>query len=195
MTLKTTLLAVAAALIVGVCAGVALAWQASNPTPAKWAMTSAPSVRLRDGALLAERRYDPEAKPKQALPAGSKAERILSAVVMPRTSGPGQEGGEAPAGVTVDLTLTQEKDGSRRAAWSSPDGTVIKGTDTWVIPPAEPRITRNQILGAYNPFTKDGVAAYTRRLGSIGPVTFRLGPVAVWQDKKLGAYALLTAEW
>ena len=195
MTLKTTLLAVAAALLVGACGGAALAWRVATPKPAKWAMTSAPSVRLREGGLLAERRYDPEAKPKQALPAGSKAERILSAVVMPRTSGPGQEGREAPAGVTVDLTLTQEKDGSRRAAWSSPDGTVIKGTDTWVIPPAEPRITRNQILGAYNPFTKDGVAAYTRRLGSIGPVTFRAGPMVVYQNREHGEYVVLTAEW
>ena len=195
MTLKTTLLAVAAALIVGVCAGVALVWQAANPKPAKWAMTSAPSVRLRDGALLAERRYDPEAKPKQALPAGSRAERLLSAVVMPRTSGPGPEGKEAPAGVTVDLTLTQEKDGSRRAAWSSPDGTVIEGTDTWVIPPAEPRIVKHQVLTAYNPFNKDGVLAYTHRIGSIGPVTFRAGPMVVYQNREHGEYVVLTAEW
>lgn len=195
MTLKTTLLAVAAALIVGACGGAALTWKMATPKPATWAMTSAPSVRLRDGALIAERRYDPEAKPKQALPAGSKAERILSAVVMPRTSGPGQEGREAPAGVTVDLTLTQEKDGSRRAAWSSPDGTVIEGTDTWVIPPAEPRMVKHQVLAAYNWSTKDAAVGYTHRLGAIGPVTFRAGGLLVYQDRKPGAYALMTAEW
>jgi len=182
------------ALIAGLL-GYGLGWQTGQPKPAKWAMTSAPSIRLRDGSLVAERRYDPEAKPKQALPAGSKPGRILSAVVTPRTSGPSPEGEAAPAGVTVDLTLTKEKDGSSRAVWSSPDGTVTSGDDTWVIPPAEPRIVKHQVLTAYNPFTKDGAVGYTHRLGSIGPVTFRAGGLAVYQDKKPGGYLLLTGEW
>lgn len=54
-----------------------------------------------------------------------------------------------------------------------------------------PRDSKNAFLAGYNPVTKDALVGYTRQL--IGPV--EVGGMAVWQDRKPGAYALLIVRW
>lgn len=193
MALKTTVIAVAVALIVGACAGVAVTWKLTHPDPTKWPVNAAPSVRLRDGALVAERRIDTEAKPKQVLPAGSKAARVMTVTALPRINGADPQGKDAPAAVTLDLTLTDDN----RAVWSSPDPnwTVGTATDTWVRPPVVPHQTRNTLLISYNWITKDATAGYAHHLFSIGPVKVEVGGIAIWQDRKLGLNALAAGRW
>jgi hypothetical protein len=193
MTLRGATTLVAIALAGAFVAGLVLGRKMANPRMKSWPMSSAPSVRLRDGALVAERRLDPEAQPRQALPSGSKAHRLLSVVVMPRTSGSNQPAEGSPVagkGVRVDVTLTD----NNRAVVSSSDGEVVTATDVFVTPPRTERTTHT-LITAYNPVTRDAVLAYSQRWFSLGPVTFEAGALVAYQDRKPGAYALLIARW
>lgn len=118
----------AAVLIAAVAGGMALGWRMNRPAPGK-IDPPAPEIKQADGSLVLERKLDPQAQPKQQLPSGARAERVVSVAVMPRTSGPAHVGKEAPRPVTVDLTLARLKDGTQRVIASSPDGEVVGGVD------------------------------------------------------------------
>ena len=87
----------------------------------------APAVadRQADGSLALERKPG-KVRPKQAIPKGGKAERVVSVDVQPDRA-------DCPV-CTVDLTLVRMPDETRRVIASSPTGTVLGGLDVPIAP-------------------------------------------------------------
>jgi hypothetical protein len=107
--------------------------------------TYKPAVRQADGSLILERKPNPDAKPKQIIPKEAKIERIVSVEV--ETLTPTNR-------ISVDLTLVSLPDGSKRVIASSPDGTIVGGTDIPVGPVLKLPDLRWAAGGCYSPSQK-----------------------------------------
>ncbi len=88
--------------------------------------TAEPEQRQADGSLALGRAPDANAKPKNQIPTGGKAERTIRVDVQPPRA-------DCPI-CTVDLTLVRMPDDTRRVVASSPTGTVIGGLDVPILP-------------------------------------------------------------
>ena len=176
-TIVVGALAAAAAGLVGV------GYRLGRPTPGK-PESAAPEVKQIDDSVVAQRAAtSPTARPKQVLPPGAKAERIVQVVVRPRTaatSGAAQPGKDCPASasgqMTIDLTLARMPDKSRRVIASSPDGEILNALDIPVEEPAQVEVPKWEVqaLAGYDLARKRPVygASVSRRLG---PFTLRAG--------------------
>lgn len=162
--------------------GLALGWHLYRPEVK--AETYAPEKRLRDGALVLEKKPGAKAEadaiaPPPKLPAG-KPERTVVVTVKPKPKPlppaqpalPGQDGfcpvpreQECPP-VRVRLDLVKLADDTRRVVASSPDGEIVGGLDV----PLAPIVTARQPLWAA------GVTmTHDRRFG--GFIDRDMGPV------------------
>lgn len=126
------------ALTIAAC-GAAIGWWWAQPDRAT--ETPSPAQRQADGSLILERRPDPHARPKQAIPRDVKVARVAQVTVQP--DAPAPAAGKPCPPVTVDLSLVREPAGAHRVLASSPDGQVVGGIDIPVapilIPPPEKR--------------------------------------------------------
>ena len=132
--------AVGYGLILAVALGaVAAGYYLGRPAPV--VEKPAPAVVQEDGSIIVERAPDAEAKPKQAIPKGSKVERTGEFTAL--GAGLKIDGVLRPCPpVTIDTTLIRNPDGSKRVIVSSPDGTITKAIDIPVetaAPPPEPK--------------------------------------------------------
>lgn len=128
-----------------------LAWDKWGNKPAVVAEQPAPAVRQPDGSLVSEKRIDPEAKPKQMLPKGSKPVRVGHVVVQPKD--------EKAAPVSYDWTLAKNKDGTQSMLTSSKDGTVTDAVD--IVVEADAARKRGWSVGAAG--TSNGYAVWMGR--------------------------------
>lgn len=91
--------------------------------------TAIPAERQADGSLIAERAPSAAPKPAHAIPKGGKVERSIRVEVQ-ATGRP-----DCPV-CTVDLSLVELPDATRRIVASSPTGEVINALDV-------PRVSSN----------------------------------------------------
>jgi hypothetical protein len=97
------------------------------------AIVQAPTKDAPNGAVVAERKADPAAKPKQVVPRGSHVERVISADITPDAQQRTADGLAAPCPKThIDATVVRDADGAGRVMISSPDGVTSNATDTVV---------------------------------------------------------------
>lgn len=99
--------------------------------PAKVIETAAPAETQADGSKMLERApTTPKAKPKQAMPKGTRVERIGSVTAQGITPDEIKACTSVPCPpVTIDTSLVRMPDGSKRVIVSSADGTILKGVD------------------------------------------------------------------
>ena len=128
MTTRDRIMLVAIVLVLGIVGGLGY-WLGRPPAPV--IETAAPAERQDDGSLIAERRPDAKAKPKQSVPKGGKVERTGSVTVTPPTPEANLRlPGAVPCPpVTVDTSLVRLPDGSKRLLVSSPDGRIDRAVD------------------------------------------------------------------
>lgn len=102
--------------------------------------TPAPAVVQKDGSTVVERAPDQKAKPEHVTPKKSKLNRKVKVVVQgPGIKLPDGKTAECPP-VTVDLSLVDMPDRTKRVVASSPDGKILRAVDIPVAPaPAEPK--------------------------------------------------------
>ena len=139
MNLRGLALALVAGLVIGYGAGFYVT------RPKKMVEKPLPAVRQADGSLVLERKPDAQAKPKQTIPKGDKVDRVVHVEV---------ETLKPVTRVAVDLTVVSEPDGSKRVVASSPDGTVIGGTDIPVTPILIPKSLPWSAGAVYSPKDK-----------------------------------------
>lgn len=117
MTPRASMMTALGALAVGAVVGLGLGWKMNQPKTVQ--ETAAPAQIMTDGGLMLERQPDATAKPKQAIPKGATLERSVSVAVMPRIPGASPEAKASRAPVTVDLSLVEMPDQTRRVIASS----------------------------------------------------------------------------
>jgi hypothetical protein len=132
-------------------------WRPKTPKPEIYA----PPMRQQDGSLVLERKPQEDARPAQTLPKGAKVERIVQVVVQPSqpvppaslpTSGSVALGPSRPCPpVTLDLSIVQLPDGTRRVVASSPDGEVVGGVDIPVEAAVSQRVMKWAAGPSWNP--------------------------------------------
>lgn len=138
------------ALAIAAC-GAALGWWWAQPDRAT--ETPSPAQRQADGSLILERRPDPQARPKHAVPRGVKVARVAQVTVQP--DAPAPAAGKPCPPVTVDLSLVREPDGAHRVLASSPDGQVVGGIDIPVEPAEIPSPAKRWAAGlSWSPATR-----------------------------------------
>ena len=191
-TLRTWhIIAVIAAVFIVLGWGITLGWILYHPKAAPME-TPASAVRQGDGSLVLERAaQNPDAKPAQEIPNGSKPERIVSVKVQPRrfkapvvkenltTDATGKQQLDVqPPPVNVDLSLVRMPDQTRRVVASSPDGEVIGGLDIPAEPVPQPDDKKWAAGLSYNPQDKSAGVWVDRDMGP-----FRMG-VEISQRKQ-----------
>lgn len=85
----------------------------------------APEKRQEDGSLVLKKTPQINVQPKHILPPSTKLKRAVSAVIQPNNT-------DCPP-INVDMSIVENSKGEQRAVISSPDGTVVSGSDTPVI--------------------------------------------------------------
>jgi hypothetical protein len=112
-----------------VATGAGVNWWIMHPVQV--VEVAAPAVQQKDGSIIAEKKPNAKAKPKQTIPKGAKVERLGEITVQ----GPTPEANLKMPGalpcppVTIDTTLIRNVDGSKRLIVSSPDGRVDRAVD------------------------------------------------------------------
>lgn len=116
-------------LILGLVLGVAGTMHFYKPVMTTEA--AAPAAVQSDGSLIVQRAPD-ALKPKQIVPAGSKAVRVERVVIQAKPIVKDGRCGCDPA--TLDLTLVKQHDGTQRAIVSSDDGKITSALDSPLAP-------------------------------------------------------------
>lgn len=94
------------------------------------AVAIAPSPSAPHGGMVAERKVDPKAVPKQRVPAGTRPERVISADITPIEQAAADKAAAPCPKVHIDATVVRDADGAGRVLISSPDGYASNATDT-----------------------------------------------------------------
>ena len=142
LTVRNALLALGVVLVLGVIAGMGIAWKlwVKNPQTTTQ-QTYEPGERNPDQSYKLEKTPTETPKPQQFVPTTAKVQSTIHGVIRPhgprnvaapRTPGisetaPQPQPSSEPSDVAVDVTIYDTKDGQSHAVMSSPDGTVISG--------------------------------------------------------------------
>jgi hypothetical protein len=123
-----------APLALGIVLGLGIGWKLWSPKPTPPAIYR-PPIQQADGSQVIEVKPDAHAKPPHQIPHGATVEDVVHVVVQP--SQPDPPASLPPSGsvalepsrpcppVTLDLSIVQLPDGTRRVVASSPDGKIL----------------------------------------------------------------------
>ena len=167
LSVKSEATKLVAALILGIIAGLTMAWILWIPKTMKTPETPAPAIAQADGSRVIERTAPRPVKPPHMLPPGAVAEREIHVEVQPSRVEPTPIPGSSvtalqptlsSAPFKLDLTLVRMPDGTRRVVASSPNGEVTAASldIPAAPPPSEAKVLRWAAGGEFGCTSRGG---------------------------------------